>query len=219
MPPSLTPSLPSSLFSHLGFIHPRFHGMPLVAPRSPRHGSSTQGWLSPSLLAAAERLQMPPCPSARAQPPERRGTGGKPEPEGREREDELICLPWLRPRFRCAPDAKLSPRAPCQGGRLQPSVARQGLSSRTFCLGPGGSLHLPKGCGGNGGEAQPETPRHAPPSLEENGSLVLCRRPRHCPAPGQEASCYPGSPGSDLIRIKWKHLESRMMDKVCTTCL
>lgn len=54
---------------------------------------------------------------------------------------------------------------------------------------------------------------------QQKGSLVLCCPPWPCPALGQEASCYPHSPGSDLITIKWKHLESHMMDKVCTTCL
>lgn len=85
---------------------------------------------------------MSPCPSVRPQLLETRDRG-KPEPEGREKEDKVIHPLWLRPRFRCMPDEKWSPPAPRRGGRPQPGISRHRVSSCTSSLDPDGSLHLP----------------------------------------------------------------------------
>lgn len=186
--------------------------MPLTAPKRPHQRAAPWGGSAPRHV---------PCPSARPQPSATR-VWGEPWPEGRERGDKVIRLLWLRPQCRCASDASSSPpllRA--EVAACHPASPDTGLAPARSPLGQTGHstcTRSPKALRGQQG-VWPETPGHVSPSLKEKGSPVLCRPPRRRPAPGQEASRYPGSPGGDLIRIKWKHLESHMTDKVCTTCL
>lgn len=166
-----------------------------MALPSPHHKSSTLEWLSPSLWGAAEHLQMCSCPSVRPQPLERERTGGRLEPEGKERQDKVIQLLWLWPWMRNGLSL------------LHADVTSCNLASPDAGSAPGPwsrqvvppALALPR-CWGGSNRVCPDTPEYMSLSLKEKGSLVLLCPLQQCPAAGQEASCYPGSPGGDLIR-------------------